>query len=204
MLAVDCPLLLPFGDHTARLPRSYEQSDVPHSRKLGSHRRLRMRSQNHSQSWDSLTSRWNGSQTAVLVGESGQRQSVLLTAILGLLPPHWHITSGSIRLAGGTPRPLRASARQYPRQATRPRASHPLSHLNPILRLAGSSPSDLSHEPQPLDQALSKGRHLLHAVGIPDPVGPPAGLSARAVGGMCQRVDPGACDRNCAPPADVD
>jgi ABC-type glutathione transport system ATPase component len=74
---------------------------------------------------DSISLKVDGSQTVGIVGESGSGKSVLLTAILGLLPPHWHITTGSIRLAG---QELRG------RQATRPRArqSTPAPEPHPV------------------------------------------------------------------------
>jgi peptide/nickel transport system ATP-binding protein len=139
---------------------------------------------------DSISLKVDGSQTVGIVGESGSGKSVLLTAILGLLPPHWHITSGSIRLAGQELRGSdeRALGKIRGKQLGLALAN-PRQHLNPILSVGRQLANVIrSHEPQPLDQAFSKAVDLLHAVGIPDPVGRLQAYPHELSGGMCQRV----------------
>jgi ABC-type dipeptide/oligopeptide/nickel transport system ATPase component len=135
---------------------------------------------------DSINLKVGGSQTVGIVGESGSGKSVLLTAILGLLPPHWHITSGSIRLAGQElrGRDERALGKIRGKQLGLALAN-PRQHLNPILSVGRQLANVIrSHEPQPLDQALSKAVDLLHAVGIPDPVGRLQAYPHELSGGM--------------------
>jgi peptide/nickel transport system ATP-binding protein len=139
---------------------------------------------------DSINLRVDGSETLGIVGESGSGKSILLTAILGLLPPHWRITSGSVLFAGQElrGRDEKALGRIRGKQLGLALAN-PRQHLNPILSVGRQLANVIrSHEPQPLDRALSKAVDLLHAVGIPDPVERLQAYPHELSGGMCQRV----------------
>lgn len=125
-----------------------------------------------------------------LVGESGSGKSVLLTAILGLLPAHWRITAGSVCFEGQELRNLdeRALGRIRGKQLGLALAN-PRQHLNPILSVGRQLANVVrSHEPQPIEDAFGKAAELLRAVGIPDAVGRLQAYPHELSGGMCQRV----------------
>ncbi len=139
---------------------------------------------------DSVSFKIDGSETMGLVGESGSGKSVLLAAILGLLPAPWKITAGSVRFDGQELRGMSEAALQKIRGGQLGLAlSNPRQHLNPILSVGRQIANVVrSHEPQPLDQALAKAVDLLRAVGIPDPAGRAQAYPHELSGGMCQRV----------------
>ena len=78
-------------------------------------------------------------ETLGIVGESGSGKSVLLTTIMGLLPPPWRVTAGQVRLQGRELLdPQRTGAWHDPRPGTRSGAgkSAPASQSNSADRAA--------------------------------------------------------------------
>jgi oligopeptide/dipeptide ABC transporter ATP-binding protein len=125
-----------------------------------------------------------------LVGESGSGKSMTLRAILGVLPPEAHVTSGQILLDGQDLVPLRQSDLNRIRG---PKMSmifqEPMSALNPVMRVG----SQIAEGPR-VHLGVSRAKaaqialDLMRRVGIPDPERRFRAFPHEFSGGMRQRV----------------
>ena len=125
-----------------------------------------------------------------LVGESGAGKSTVGAAIMGLLPPPGHITSGTIALNGAPISGLDRAAMQ----ALRGRKismifQDPLTSLNPLFTIRDQL-TETIHIHLNVDTAKANQRalSLLTRVGIPDPQTRLDHYPHQFSGGMRQRV----------------
>ncbi len=125
-----------------------------------------------------------------VVGESGAGKSVLLRAILGLLPRGWRVAGGTLRydgvdLVGMSERVL---------EAVRGRViglmpSNARQSLNPLMPVGRQIAAVLAkHQAMGRAQAADRTVALLKAVGIPDPALRYHSYPHELSGGMCQRI----------------
>ena len=125
-----------------------------------------------------------------IVGESGSGKSVLVKALLQLLPPELAVTSGSVRyldreLLGIDKRSMRAM-RTTQIAAILPNAK---SQLNPLTSVGDMLRSALqAHEKIRAKDAEARAIQLLEMVGIVDPAQRLNAFPHELSGGMAQRV----------------
>ena len=125
-----------------------------------------------------------------IVGESGSGKSVLVKALLQLLPPELAVTSGSVRyldreLLGIDKRSMRAM-RTTQIAAILPNAK---SQLNPLTSVGDMLRSALqAHEKIRAKDAEARAIELLEMVGIVDPAQRLNAFPHELSGGMAQRV----------------
>ncbi len=125
-----------------------------------------------------------------IVGESGSGKSVLVKALLQLLPPELAVTSGSVRyldreLLGIDKRSMRAM-RTTQIAAILPNAK---SQLNPLTSVGDMLRSALqAHEKIRAKDAEARAIQLLEMVGIVDPAQRLSAFPHELSGGMAQRV----------------
>ena len=129
------------------------------------------------------------------VGESGSGKSVTLRAILGLMPPSMHVTSGRIRFAGEeivSPGPNSAQTKRL--RALRGAGismifQEPSVALNPVIPV-GEQIVDAARQRQNLSrkQARDYSIELMTRVGIPDPATKYRSYVFELSGGLRQRV----------------
>ena len=125
-----------------------------------------------------------------IVGESGSGKSMTLRAILGVLPPEAHVTSGQVLLDGQDLVPLRQSDLNRIRG---PKMSmifqEPMSALNPVMRVGPQiAEGPLVHLGVSRSKAAERALDLMRRVGIPDPERRFRAYPHEFSGGMRQRV----------------
>ncbi|MEU8934651.1 ABC transporter ATP-binding protein [Streptomyces sp. NPDC048409] len=125
-----------------------------------------------------------------IVGESGSGKTLTCRAVLGILPPHFEVTGGSVEIAG------RDIATLTPRQWTKLRGAtisavfqDPASYLNPSIRV-GAQIAEVVRVKQGLKRRAARQRaiELLHAVRLRDPELVHGQYPYELSGGMLQRV----------------
>ena len=129
-------------------------------------------------------------ETLALVGESGSGKSVTAYAIMGILDPAAHVTSGRI-VFGGLDL-LQAGEKAMAETRGRELAiifQNPRTALNPI-RPIGRQIADIliRHGNVTAAQAPTRAVEMLAKVRIPDPQRRAAAYPFELSGGMCQRV----------------
>ena len=129
-------------------------------------------------------------ETLAIVGESGSGKSVTAYAVMGILDPAGHVTSGTAMLGGLDL--LSASKAAMDNVRGREIAmifQNPRAALNPI-RSVGRQIADvlIRHGNVPRGEAPERAIDMLRAVGIPDPSRRAKAYPFEMSGGMCQRV----------------
>ncbi|MEV7152648.1 ABC transporter ATP-binding protein [Streptomyces sp. NPDC093084] len=128
--------------------------------------------------------------TVGIVGESGSGKTLTCRAVLGILPPHFEVTGGSVEIAGTD------IATLTPRQWTKLRGAtisavfqDPASYLNPSIRV-GAQIAEVVRVKQGLKRRAARQRaiELLHAVRLRDPELVHGQYPFELSGGMLQRV----------------
>ena len=128
--------------------------------------------------------------TLGIVGESGSGKTVLARSIMGLLPPHDVIKSGTVHFAGHE---LTAMAPAQLRQVWGAQLSmifqDPMTALNPVKRVGAQiTESLLLHLDMDGKEADATAIELLRSVGIPSPEERIRWYPFQLSGGMRQRV----------------
>ncbi|WP_298167830.1 ABC transporter ATP-binding protein [Novosphingobium sp.] len=125
-----------------------------------------------------------------LVGESGSGKSTVALAVMGLLPPGCHITSGTLQLGGQNLRhlpPAEWRALLGRRIAYVPQ--EPMTALNPVLTVGRQIDLVLAHHGRGDRSARRRlAEDSLTAMGLADPARILASLPSRLSGGQLQRV----------------
>jgi ABC-type dipeptide/oligopeptide/nickel transport system ATPase component len=139
---------------------------------------------------DGVSLRVAAGETVGIVGETGSGKSMTLRAVMGLLPPRGHVTSGRIELAG---EPLLGKSHEQLRRLCGKRMSmipqQPLAALNPILSIERQFRSIAkAHGREPRATTRSRASELLRHVGITDPVRVLGSHVGELSGGLAQRV----------------
>ncbi|MFJ7999239.1 ABC transporter ATP-binding protein [Streptomyces sp. NPDC096310] len=125
-----------------------------------------------------------------IVGESGSGKTLTCRAVLGILPPHFEITGGSVEIAGTD------IATLTPRQWTALRGAtisavfqDPASYLNPSIRV-GAQIAEVIRVKKGLKRRAARHRavELLRAVRLRDPELVYGQYTYELSGGMLQRV----------------
>ncbi len=129
-------------------------------------------------------------QTLGIVGESGSGKTVLARSIMGLLPPHDVITSGTVRFAGHE---LTSMKPEQLRQVWGAELSmifqDPMTALNPVKKIGRQITESLRlHLGMDRAEADAHAIELLRSVGIPSPEKRVKGYPFQLSGGMRQRV----------------
>lgn len=125
-----------------------------------------------------------------IVGESGSGKSILVKAILGILPDNARVTTGEVLVEGESflelsPKEIR-SRRGKSLAAILP---NPKAQLNPLVRVGNLMVAALrAHEDLGKDAALERCRLALEQVGISDPDRRLRQYPHELSGGMAQRV----------------
>jgi len=128
--------------------------------------------------------------TLGIVGESGSGKTVLSRSIMGLLPPHDVITSGTVHFAGHE---LTAMSPEQLRQIWGAELSmifqDPMTALNPVKRIGKQITESLRlHVDMDRKEAEATAIELLRSVGIPSPEERIRWYPFQLSGGMRQRV----------------
>jgi peptide/nickel transport system ATP-binding protein len=125
-----------------------------------------------------------------VVGESGVGKTVLVRVILGLLPPPWRVTRGSVLYQGDDllkrgEKELRAIRGREIALTTH----EPRKHLNPVATIGEQIANVIqAHDALRNHEARRRAVALLRMVGIPDPEVRQGAYPHELSGGMCQRV----------------
>jgi peptide/nickel transport system permease protein len=125
-----------------------------------------------------------------IVGETGSGKSLLVKAILGILPENARVTAGEILVEGESfldlpPKEIRAR-RGKSLAAILP---NPKAQLNPLVRVGNLMMASLrAHDKLSKDEALERCRLALEQVGISDPDRRLRQYPHELSGGMAQRV----------------
>ncbi|MER5525709.1 ABC transporter ATP-binding protein [Streptomyces sp. NPDC002677] len=128
--------------------------------------------------------------TVGIVGESGSGKTLTCQATLGILPPHFEVTAGSIEITGTD------IATLTPREWTELRGAtisavfqDPASYLNPSIRV-GAQIAEVVRVKKGLKRREARQRaiELLHAVQLRDPELVYGQYPFELSGGMLQRV----------------
>ncbi|MBE9061715.1 ABC transporter ATP-binding protein [cf. Phormidesmis sp. LEGE 11477] len=134
------------------------------------------------------------SETVGIVGESGSGKSVLALAIMGILDPAAHITSGEIlwqqqSTAYDLLKTSESKLRQLRGKSLSMIFQSPRTALNPI-RQVGKQIVDVlrCHTALPKAQLKPRALELLASVRIPDPQQRYSAYPYELSGGLCQRV----------------
>ncbi len=128
--------------------------------------------------------------TSGVVGESGSGKTVLSRSIMGLLPKHNVVRSGSVRFEGreigaGDPRTMR---RLWGTEMAMV-FQDPMTSLNPVMRIGNQITESLRyHLDVAKDFANETAIALLRSVGIPEPERRMREYPHQLSGGMRQRV----------------
>jgi oligopeptide/dipeptide ABC transporter ATP-binding protein len=128
--------------------------------------------------------------TLGIVGESGSGKTVLSRSIMGLLPPHDVIKSGTVHFAGHE---LTSMAPKQLRQVWGAELSmifqDPMTALNPVKRIGRQITESLRlHLDMDRSEAKAHAVELLRSVGIPSPDERVDWYPFQLSGGMRQRV----------------
>ncbi|HTJ92790.1 MAG TPA: ABC transporter ATP-binding protein, partial [Pararobbsia sp.] len=124
-----------------------------------------------------------------LVGESGAGKSMLARLLSGLLPPNFHVSSGSMRFGGRDLLAMRAHERRellgrdiafIPQE--------PLTALNPLWTIGDTFAEHLARIGVPRRERVAKARDALAAVHLPVPEQILKRYPHQLSGGQCQRV----------------
>jgi len=125
-----------------------------------------------------------------VVGESGSGKSMMLRAIMGLLPPEAEITDGQVLLDGVDLTQLdnsQLNKLRGPRMAMI--FQEPMSALNPVMRVGPQiAEGPLVHLGLGRAAAAQRALELMRRVGIPDPERRFRSFPHEFSGGMRQRV----------------
>ncbi|MEU9347906.1 ABC transporter ATP-binding protein [Streptomyces sp. NPDC048278] len=128
--------------------------------------------------------------TVGIVGESGSGKTLTCRAALGILPPHFEVTAGTIEIAGTDIATLTARRWTELRGATVSAVfQDPASYLNPSLRV-GAQIAEVVRVKLGLKRRAARQRalELLRAVRLPDPELVHDQYPHELSGGMLQRV----------------
>ncbi|WP_299534266.1 ABC transporter ATP-binding protein [uncultured Streptomyces sp.] len=128
--------------------------------------------------------------TVGIVGESGSGKTLTCRAALGILPPHFEITGGSVEIAGTDIAGLTPAAWTALRGTTISAVfQDPASYLNPSIRV-GAQIAEVVRVKQGLKRREAKRRAvgLLRAVRLRDPELVYGQYTFELSGGMLQRV----------------
>ena len=130
-------------------------------------------------------------ETLGIVGESGSGKSVMMLAVMGLLPRTKRVvTSGEVLFQGGDV--LRASKRELRRLRGRHLAlipQDPMTCLDPVLRVGKQLHEAIrAHETVPRAEVQRRGIELLTSVGLPEPERHCTQFPHELSGGMRQRT----------------
>ena len=128
--------------------------------------------------------------TLGVVGESGSGKSVLSRSIMGLLPKHNVVRSGSVRFEGTEVSDLPTSAmREYWGTEMAMVFQDPMTSLNPVMRIGRQITESLHfHLDMAKDEARETALALLRSVGIPEAARRLDEYPHQLSGGMRQRV----------------
>jgi ABC-type dipeptide/oligopeptide/nickel transport system ATPase component len=129
-------------------------------------------------------------ETVGIVGETGSGKSMTLRAVMGLLPPRGHVTSGTVELAGES---LLGTSREHLRRLCGRRMcmipQQPLAALNPVLGIGRQFRSMArAHGRQSRAATRARASELLRHVGITDPARVLGSHVGELSGGLAQRV----------------
>ncbi len=129
-------------------------------------------------------------QTLGIVGESGSGKTVLARSIMGLLPPHDVITTGTVRFAGHELTSMEpAQLRQVWGAELSMIFQDPMTALNPVKRIGRQITESLRlHLGMDRSDADATAIELLRSVGIPSPEERIRWYPFQLSGGMRQRV----------------
>ncbi|MGY5057472.1 ABC transporter ATP-binding protein [Streptomyces sp. 900105755] len=128
--------------------------------------------------------------TVGIVGESGSGKTLTCRAVLGILPPHFEVTEGTIEIAGTDIAALTARRWTELRGATVSAVfQDPASYLNPSLRV-GAQIAEVVRVKLGLKRRAARQRalELLRAVRLRDPELVYDQYTHELSGGMLQRV----------------
>jgi oligopeptide/dipeptide ABC transporter ATP-binding protein len=125
-----------------------------------------------------------------LVGETGSGKSVLVKAILRMLPQNARLLAGRVEIDG------KDIAHASENEMRRVRGgqiglvvTNPRSHLNPVQPVGSQiEQAIMAHSPARRAQVAERALELVRAVGIPDPRRRMAAFPHELSGGMCQRI----------------
>jgi peptide/nickel transport system permease protein len=125
-----------------------------------------------------------------IVGESGSGKSVLVRALLRLLPEEIEMESGEVVLLGRNLMSLSPAALRAIRGTTvAPILPNARAQLNPVIRVGTVLEAVVrAHQPMSRQAAHKKAIEALRLVGIPDPERRLAAYPHELSGGMAQRV----------------
>ncbi len=125
-----------------------------------------------------------------VVGESGSGKSMMLRAMLGVLPPEAKVTSGQIVLDGVDLVPLSNSDMNRIRGPKMAMIfQEPMSALNPVMRVGNQiAEGPRVHLGYSKARAAERALELMRRVGIPDPERRFRAFPHEFSGGMRQRV----------------
>ncbi len=128
--------------------------------------------------------------TLGIVGESGSGKTVLSRSIMGLLPPHDVLRSGTVHFAGHELTAMKPSElRQVWGAELSMIFQDPMTALNPVKRIGKQiTESLLLHLDMDKKEAASTAVELLRSVGIPSPEERVRWYPFQLSGGMRQRV----------------
>jgi peptide/nickel transport system permease protein len=126
-----------------------------------------------------------------IVGETGSGKSVLVRAILGILPENAHMVSGDVTVAGTNLSSLdQAGMRKMRGTVLAAILPNPKAQLNPLIRVGKMMEVVLkAHDGKiSADEIRARGRAALEQVGISDPDRRLQQFPHELSGGMAQRV----------------
>ncbi|MDR1656581.1 MAG: ABC transporter ATP-binding protein [Deltaproteobacteria bacterium] len=139
---------------------------------------------------ESLTLALPAATTLALVGESGCGKTITALSIMGLLPPGFFITSGSVKLGGEELTFLsKTELRQRRGKSMAMIFQEPMTALNPVMTVGRQITEVLlTHRVCPPSQARDKAIALLGQVGLKEPEKRFSSYPHEFSGGMRQRV----------------
>jgi len=129
-------------------------------------------------------------ETLGVVGQSGVGKSILVRALVNLIPNPGRITQGTITIAGQDMRALEpAQLRKLRGRQVGVIVQNARIHLNPVLSVGRQIANVyLAHHRAARREAWERATEMLRAVGIPDPAVRMRAYPHELSGGMVQRV----------------